>query len=540
MEVWGGVITLLYQVKFMICRKFIIFGLVLAVLYTVLLSFNTVSAKEEEVKVTITYFYENVCGYCNPAQRFNELYNELVGTEKEDIEVDLRTFNIFHESGREKVNQYYEEYGVPQVKRYAPIVFIGSNYLVGNDDIVKKLKDTFVTAKEESILNKIEYLEEELTQETNNYSDTYDNSKKIREDSLIVYFYVTACGECQDVAEYFDTLEKKHILNSVNSDSVDLSLIKFNIGELQNIELIKKYYQAYDVPENDQLVPVVFIGDTYLQGIDNIKKDLIEEIRKKNGLTTLDLTTDYQHNDIKVRDLSGYQAFGILITGLINGLNPCSISMLLFFLSMLLVKNINVLRLGLAFIAGKFVAYFLLGTLFFNLFVQLDFLWFPSYIKIAVLIIVLFLVVLNLQDYIAAKNEKYSKIRLQLPMFLRKYNHMWIKRIIKNGEGRLIIPLSFSLGVLISIGEFLCTGQIYLATIIYVLQKSKVFDVQAIVYFLLYGLALIAPLLLLTILIHKGREVFDLTEFIRGKMHIIKLINAIVFIIFGIILLIWF
>ena len=532
---------MLYPVKFKICRKFLILGFVLAVLFSVLLSFNTVSAQGEEVKVTITYFYENVCGYCNPAQRFNELYNELVGTEKEDIEVDLRTFNIFHESGREKVNQYYEEYGVPKAKRYAPIVFIGSNYLVGNDDIVEKLKDTFVTAKEESILNKVEYLEEKLyTRQTINNSDTYDNSKKIREDSLVVYFYVTACGECQDVAEYFDTLEEKNTLNSVNNDNIDFSLIKFNIGELQNIELIKKYYQAYDVPENDQLVPVVFIGDTYLQGIDNIKKELIEQIRKESGLTTLDLTTDYQHNDIKVRDLSGYQVLGVLITGLINGLNPCSISMLLFFLSMLLVKNINVLRLGLAFIAGKFVAYFLLGTLFFNLFVQLDFLWILSFIKIAMLIIVLFLVVLNLQDYIAAKNEKYNKIRLQLPMSLRKYNHMWIKKIITKGEGRLIIPLSFSLGVLISIGEFLCTGQIYLATIIYVLQKSKVFDVQAMIYFLLYDLAFIAPLLLLTILIHKGREVFDLTEFIREKMHIIKLINAIVFIIFGIIVLIWF
>jgi hypothetical protein len=214
--------------------------------------------------------------------------------------------------------------------------------------------------------------------------------------------------------------------------------------------------------------------------------------------------------------------------------------MLLFFLSMLLAQNMNVLKMGLSFITGKLVIYCLLGTVLYSLLTRFDIPWFQTATKVILLVFVIVIAILNIRDFIAAKNENYGKIHLQLPVFLRQYNHKWIKKVTTVDNGKPLMLICFGLGALITMGEFLCTGQIYLATIIYVLHNSPVFNMQAAVYFIAYGVAFIAPLLLLTILIHKGREVFELSEFFREKMHVVKLINTLVFLIFGIIVLIWF
>lgn len=62
----------------------------------------------------------------------------------------------------------------------------------------------------------------------------------------------------------------------------------------------------------------------------------------------------------------------------------------------------------------------------------------------------------------AAKHENYGKIKLQLPTALKKINHGWIKRISGLENAWLLLLVSFALGVFISVGEFLCTGQIFL------------------------------------------------------------------------------
>ena len=66
--------------------------------------------------------------------------------------------------------------------------------------------------------------------------------------------------------------------------------------------------------------------------------------------------------------LVGYDAFGVLLTGLVNGLNLVLYQCCYFSLSILMARNVSPLKMGFTFIAGKFITYFLLGTLFFNIF----------------------------------------------------------------------------------------------------------------------------------------------------------------------------
>ena len=514
-------------------RKVVFYTVLLIMLFLTLYYLPVASAQEAKSKVKIVYLYENYCDACDVEGEFIKQYNGLIGGEKEGVDVELLMYNVFLDSGQKMAEQLYSEYKVPEDKQFAPAVFIGSRYLIGNDEIQEYLKDAFVTAKEESSTEQaITVLKGDQPSSSLGEEPVNDNTH-LHAEGFFVYFYVSSCADCRETEEY---------LNTISGRLPDVR--KYNIGEPEGLELIKEYFRAYEVPEDKQSVPIIFIGDTYLSGARTVKDEFVEQLEKGGSISTLNFTENLSGKNgqkhIGAENLTGYKLFGIVAAGLVNGLNPCSISMLLFFLSMLIAQNMSVLKMGLAFITGKLITYFLLGTVLYSLLSRFDIPWFQTATKAVLLVFVILIAVLNIRDFIAAKNENYSKIRLQLPVFLRKFNHQWIKKITTVNNGKQLMLICFGLGALITVGEFLCTGQIYLATIVYVLQNSSVFNLQAAVYFIAYGVAFVAPLLLLTILVYKGREVFELSEFFREKMHGIKLINTVVFVIFGIIVLIWF
>lgn len=362
--------------------------------------------------------------------------------------------------------------------------------------------------------------------------------------SEIFYFSTSSCSDCSVVQGFLDSLEKAYAINIGGKEEwSNISVTKFEIEDEDSLKLIKKLFDDYNVPDDDRRVPIIFLKDGYLSGKDEIREQLVNRIMEGQAAFQENERESLLELDGRMNSLTGYEVPGLILTGLLNGLNPCSISMLLFFISMLLLKNSNILKLGLAFIFGKFLAYLMLGTVLFNLLLRIDGNWFNSIQSVTriILIIICFLLsYLNIVDFISSKNEKYNKIRLQLPVSLRELNHKWIKSI-QSVKGTGILTLtSFGLGVVVSAGEFLCTGQIYLATIVLMIRNNPVFDLKTISYFILYGVALVIPLLILSIIMHKGNEMFQVSEKIRKNMPIIKLANAFIFLLFGILIFIKF
>jgi cytochrome c biogenesis protein CcdA len=125
---------------------------------------------------------------------------------------------------------------------------------------------------------------------------------------------------------------------------------------------------------------------------------------------------------------------------------------------------------------------------------------------------------------------------MQLPVSLRKLNHNRIRRFMEKTAPGLILPGVFALGILVSAGEFLCTGQIYLATILYMIRRNPSLDLQTLLAFFAYVAGMMLPPMLLTLAVWRGKKVFQLSEFARRNMPLIKLINAAVFLVFGAIL----
>jgi cytochrome c biogenesis protein CcdA len=344
----------------------------------------------------------------------------------------------------------------------------------------------------------------------------------------LVYFYSATCESCQEMAGFLNGLEEKH---------KNIILKKYDITDLSLRSLMDKYNTAYKVSGRDEgIVPVVFVRDKYFSREENIKANLEEEIIKTSDIPTIEINDMEESHQKDIVNFMDFKIFGVLLAGLLNGLNPCSLSMLLFFASLLSVEKVKILKTGISFCCGKFLAFLLLGTVFFTMLSKLDATWIHVVIKSILAAFIILLIVLNAKDYFAAKNEKYSAIKLQLPNTLRKFNYRMIKRIAAVSDFRMIILLSFVLGIIISFGEFLCTGQIYLATIVTVLQTNSSLNGTAFLYLVIYSLGFILPLVAMIFVIYKGREVFELSEAIREKLHLIKLLNILMFILIGIML----
>lgn len=346
-----------------------------------------------------------------------------------------------------------------------------------------------------------------------------------------VYFYSPACVSCAGVSDFLDSFSKSH---------KNFELKSFDISDLRNKSLMDKYCEAYKVSSKDDgIVPVIFVRDRYFIDEESIR-DNLESLIENPGAKTLEIDGSVENHQKDLRRYEGFRATGILMAGVVNGINPCSMSMLLFFLSLLTVKNIRILKIGFSFMAGKFLAYMLLGTIFFKFLSVLNSGALNVLMKVLLAIILLILIIMNIKDFFAARGERYERILLQLPEGFRRFNHRIIKIASGYSNRNIMLLISFLLGMIISSGEFLCTGQVYLATIITILQTYPQLSVQAFLDLMVYNLGLILPLFILTLLVYKGKGVFEVSEVIRERLHVIKAINALIFIVFGVIIFLLF
>jgi cytochrome c biogenesis protein CcdA len=95
----------------------------------------------------------------------------------------------------------------------------------------------------------------------------------------------------------------------------------------------------------------------------------------------------------------------------------------------------------------------------------------------------------------------------------------------------------FVVGILVSVFEFACTGQIYLPTIIYML-KLPGYRFSALGYLLLYNLMFIVPLIIIFMLAWKGVTSEQFAGIMYKHLSKIKMGMAIFFFGMGLLLII--
>jgi cytochrome c biogenesis protein CcdA len=469
-----------------------------AAIFAFILFFGLLSSETyafEENKYLVTCFYYNPCSSCEEESDITEFIFSLLSEEDNHREISFRMYNTIQTKNQELLKAYHRIYDVPLDK------------YVANPEIIIIVNDTWLSG-----YDAVEgYFSGEIKE---NHND----------ENKITYFYVEPCEACKKAQKIIDALTGNVIIE------------KYDISNFDNFELIQAYFIKFEVPQSDQIVPIVFVKEKYLSGAHITQENLIMLVEKEQ-----DNDNEWNNEMDENKDTTTFEFMGVLLTGAVNGLNPCSISMFLFFVSILLAVLKKILKYLLAFIVGKVTAYFLLGTVLYNVFIKIDrniISDIQVIVKYVLLVSMILLTVLSIMDYFSIKSQKYGHIKLQLPSALRRFNHNAIKKIAEFKNSKLLFPICLILGFIVASGEFLCTGQIYLVTIVYMINRSPEASLDNVLLLLYYILAMMTPLVAISFFVSKGKRIYELSEYIRKKTHLVKLMNALIFGIFAVVILI--
>ena len=129
------------------------------------------------------------------------------------------------------------------------------------------------------------------------------------------------------------------------------------------------------------------------------------------------------------------------------------------------------------------------------------------------------LAVFSLVDFLKARRGQIGDMRLNLPHTLR----MRINAVIRRGRGsQALIGGSFVTGIVVSMLELACTGQVYLPTIIFIVSQPQI-RARAVSFLVLYNLLFIVPLVVVFALVYYGTTSKQLTHFLQRRAAAVKL-----------------
>lgn len=489
-------------------------GLPLLMLLLFLLMGSSVLAEE---KITVTYYYYNSCASCTEGERFEQEFKDSIA---DAVGEDAYTFSLKDVSKEEYYNEFMEiveEKKTPEFYPQPPLLIIDDQYLFGLEEITNQARNVMI----------------QKAQETGGLQAVLDQLKGIDpSDSFLVYFYMPECEQCQKVEGYLDAMSKELYIEG------ELSRVKsvyVNIGNLDAIPLANYFYDKYQVAEQNRKAPVIFYQNGYLQGFEDVRDHLPKVLESGRARGWQDI--DYQEEEEK-GGFTPKEWVVLMLTGMLNGLNPCGISVLLLFISLLLTKKEKIVKLGCSFVLAKFFTYLVLGIVFGSVFSQVG----ERFIRPAgnifkwiLAVVFVFLAILNFRDFLLARQEKYGKMKLQLPASLKKFNQRYLERVMAD-DHRWLAGLVFAAGIVISAGEFLCTGQLYLASILYMMERQNGFQWGACLAFVAYVACMCVPLLLIVAGVNKSAKLFSVSELVRKKIWLVKLIYGCLFLAFAVLM----
>lgn len=352
-----------------------------------------------------------------------------------------------------------------------------------------------------------------------------DSSAPVR----MYFFYSEDCEECLAIKnDFLPRLNRKY------PSSLKVKYLEMNDPKIYGLmtELEGRYGRELKNPP-----PTIFIDDQVLDGKEEVKERLEEIIKDsilKGGCAWPDEkrpemdSKDENRAETKDAIVEKFKNLGVLAViggGLVDGINPCAFTTLIFFISYLAFvgrKGREIILVGGAFTTAIFITYLLIGVGLFEFIRRITIL--PSLSHIVSLLVAggaVLLGILSLYDYYQIKAGRTKYVKLQLSKTLKKRIHGVIRR---GSKTRHYVLGAFFIGFLISFLELACTGQVYFPVIL-VLRHVSELRIYALFYLILYNLMFILPLIVVFILAYYGltpeERLAKLTQKHLGKTKIL-------------------
>ncbi len=295
------------------------------------------------------------------------------------------------------------------------------------------------------------------------------------------------------------------------------------------------------------MTPTIVVGNRVMVGFQEAQRDLDRSIE---AALTFSAITSLKLEGKGIDLLERFRAFGplaVIVAGLIDGINPCAFTVIVFFVSFLTVmgyRRREMVLIGLVYILAVYLTYLALGLGFFKALYGLKaFFLVSQMIYLAIGAASLVLGGLAIKDYIVYKRTgRTEEMALQLPAPIKKKIHAIVGdyyRRDKSQQSKALAGLilsAFIVGFMVSLLEAVCTGQMYLPTIVFVLKEASL-RARALFYLVMYNIMFILPLFLVLGLALFGVSSKQFESYARRNMGVIKLSMAAVFLALGIVLI---
>jgi len=307
-------------------------------------------------------------------------------------------------------------------------------------------------------------------------------------------------------------------------------------------------------PEKRLIAPSIFIGDDYLSP-EEITEASVQSLIEKYETVETSSPLKVEQGEVKkaeeaiVERFKSFGVFAILLAGLLEGLNPCALATLVFFISYLTMiggKRREIFMVGIGFSVSSFITHLLLGVGILS-FIQ-HFSFFPLFTRVVYLITFafsLFLGIFSFYDYIQLKKGRPAKMTLQVPEFLKKRIHQIIRtrsNEFETGQERQsmrFLFVAFLIGSIVTLLQSTCTSQVYLPTLLFVTNVPSLKG-SAVFYLILYNLIYILPLIAIFSIAYWGVSSQQLSILLQRRTSTIKLVTSIFFFILAGVLIVGF
>lgn len=493
-----------------------------AVLFLILLlilifSLNSVVSGKSRSKIEMYLFYSEDCPECQLIMK--EFFPSL----ESKYNLNIKRFEINDPSNYDKLIILEERY--KDEDNDIPIIVIGDYLFSGEKEIKYHLERIIKEYEKRGGVDLVPIEKRKVLAE------------KVSENKIyIAYFWQKGCIKCDRTFYDLENLKRKYstlVVKEFNIENEDAKLLYEALGEYYGIEETRRL-----------VTPGIFIGEDFLI-YDNVKRRTIEEkIRKylESGTKKpweISPLLKKEARDRMIKRFESFGLYGIALAGVIDGLNPCAMATLAFFISYLSFigkRSREILMAGISYSFANFMAYLLIGLGLLKFIETIAFI--PLIVNILIIAMAAFVIVLgflSLYDYYLYRKGSTRDIKLQLPKRLKQTIHKTIREKTKTKH---IVIASFTIGFLIAFQEFFCTGQVYLPTILFVSKISQ-YRFSALGYLIFYNLFFIIPLIIIFLLAYFGVRSENLSRWTEKRVGMVKIMTSFLFFTLGGVLIIF-
>ena len=354
---------------------------------------------------------------------------------------------------------------------------------------------------------------------------------------VIDYFYETGCPECGQVSaevlpELKDQYEGFYILN------------RHDVGILTNTIMLIAYQKHFSITKNSS-VSMFVDYNLSLGGIKTIKEKLLPAMDKlvaerlaPGWQAPQPIEWDQSQGIDKARERADtFTLPAVIFGGLIDGINPCAISTLVFFMSLLIISQIGrrgSLLMGISFCFASFATYTAIGFGLLRCLHMLEI--FPSVrrgFEMGMAAMLFILAYFSFRDAVRfSRTHDPHKVSLQLPDRIKRI----IRKLMRKGfKSHHLIISGLIVGCLVTLLETVCTGQVYLPTMTVILKEDG--DLRIWSLLLLYNTMFIMPLVVVLVLTRYGLTTETMIKWSKKNVSFSKTILGIFFLLVAVYLL---